>query len=83
LPSRTFGRCFRLAAVAFSAELVRNAPLSVMCCTALESVDLVATAVEDIDSAAFFRWKWTCVRSLPQSLRKLSPSACEGTVGCL
>jgi hypothetical protein len=78
LPSDVFGRCTRLAAAAFPTELARIRSWCFQCCIALESVDLAATAVEQIDFEAFDKSGLKRV-SLPASLRKLAVSAFVGT----
>jgi hypothetical protein len=78
LPCGAFQCCDRLAAAAFSTELVSIGTGCFQCCTALESVGLAATAVEEIGFEAFGASGLVRV-SLPASLRELDGWAFEST----
>jgi hypothetical protein len=78
VPRSAFAYCSRLAAAAFPAQLVTVRTGCFVYCTALEAVDLAATAVEVIEASAFGE-SGLGRMSLPPSLKELDVGVFRGT----
>jgi hypothetical protein len=78
VPAEAFAFCGRLAAVAFPAALVTIGRACFQCCTALATVDLAATRVEEFCPLAFIHTGLARV-TLPASFRQLPLTALGGT----